>query len=292
MSRIVYVDGAYVPEDQAKVSVFDRGYLFGDGVYEVVPVINGRLVDADRMLARLENSLAGISIAWPMEKEDYIAVHEELIARNGLKEGMIYSQITRGVAERDFAFPPRALPVMIAFTRELNILDNPHAETGVEVVFVEDLRWKLRNIKSIALLAQVLAKQQAVERRAFEGWMVDDDGFVTEGTSSSAYIVRDGVLVTRPLEVPGGRILPGIRRSVLLELALANGIPAEERPFSREEALEADEALASAATFGVLPVVRIGGKVIGNGRPGPVAQRLRQLYLDHALSQVSNPDQS
>ncbi len=287
MGRIVYVNGDYVPKDQAKVSMFDRGYIFGDGVYEVVPVLRGRMVDADRMLARLENSLAGLGIAWPMGKEEYLAVHEELIRRNNLDEGMIYSQVTRGVADRDFAFPANALPVMTAFAKPLAILDNPRAETGVSVAFVEDVRWKLRNIKSISLLAQVLAKQQAVEKRAYEGWMVED-GLVTEGTSSSAHIVKDGVLITRPLDIPQGRILPGIRRAVLLDIAAANGIPFQERPFTPDEALGADEALASSATVGVLPVVEIEGKPIGNGEPGPLTKRLRQLYFAHALAQVTD----
>ncbi len=289
MGRIVFVNGEYVPEENAKVSIFDRGYLFADGAYEVVPVINGRLVDAERMLARLENSLTALQIAWPMEKADFIAMHEELIRRNRLKEGMIYSQVTRGVAERDFAFPRRALPSVIAFTKELVIVDNPRAETGVSVAFVDDVRWKLRHIKSISLLGQVLAKQQAVEKRAFEGWMVED-GHVTEGCSSSAYIVKDGIVITHPLE--GGHILPGIRRSVILELAEREGIPVELRPFTPEEALAADEAFASAATFGVLPVTEIEGRPIGDGAPGAVTRRLRALYLEHALKQVNEPDQN
>jgi len=286
MSRIVYVDGEYVPEDKAKVSMFDRGYLFGDGVYEVAPVIRGCIIDADRMLARLSDSLDGLNLAWPMESGEIIAVFRELAARNSLDEGMIYMQVTRGVADRDFSFPARTLPVMTAFTRELVIVDNPRAETGVTAAFVDDIRWKLRNIKSIALLAQVLAKQQAVEKRAYEGWMVDEEGFVTEGTSSSAHIVKDGKLITRPLEAPSGRILPGIRRSIILELAAANGIPFEERPFTRDEALHADEALLSSATTGVLPIVEIEGQPIGSGDPGPVGKRLRELYLTHALAQT------
>ena len=289
MARIVYVNGEYVPEDQARVSIFDRGYLFADGAYEVVPVLEGGLVDADRMLARLDNSLTALEIAWPMERDAFLAMHEELIRRNNLVEGMIYSQVTRGVAERDFAFPRRALPAVIAFTRELTIIDNPRAETGVSVAFVDDVRWKLRHIKSIALLGQVLAKQQAVEKRAFEGWMVED-GHVTEGTSSSAYIVRDGTIITHPLE--GGHILPGIRRSLLLELAEAEGIPVRLRPFTPEEALAADEAFASAATFGVLPVTEIEGRQVGDGTPGPLTRRLRELYLAHALRQVRETDQS
>ena len=287
MARIVYVNGEYVREDQARVSIFDRGYLFGDGAYEVIPVLEGQLVDVERMLARLDNSLAALGIEWPMDKDAYVEMHRELIRRNALVEGMIYSQVTRGVAERDFAFPRRALPSVIAFTKTLSIIDNPRAETGVSVAFVEDLRWKLRSVKSIALLAQVLAKEQAVEKHAFEGWMVED-GHVTEGTSSSAYIVKNGTIITHPLE--GGHILPGIRRSVLLEIAEREGIPVDLRPFTPEEAQNADEAFASAATFGVLPVVEIEGRPVGNGEPGPITKRLRQAYLDHALAQVRAAD--
>ena len=284
MSRIVHVDGAFVPEEEATVSLFDRGYLFADGVYEVTPVIGGRLIDADRMLARLDNSLKGLRIDWPMSRDDLLAMHRELIARNGLDEGMVYVQITRGVADRDFAFPDGARPVVSAFTKSFAVIDNPRAETGVAVALVEDVRWKLRHIKSIALLGQVLAKQQAVEHGAFEGWMVED-GHITEGTASSAYIVKDGVIITHPLT--GGHILPGIRRSVILELADAAGIPIEQRPFTPDEAKAAEEAFISAATFGVLAVVRIDEATIGEGAPGPMARRLRALYVEHVKKQLA-----
>lgn len=277
MSRIVHVDGAFVPEEEAKVSLFDRGYLFADGVYEVTPVVGGRLIDADRMLARLDNSLAALRIAWPMSRDELLAMHRELIARNRLDEGMVYVQITRGVADRDFAFPDGARPVVSAFTRAFPVIAHPRAETGVAVALVEDVRWKLRHIKSIALLGQVLARQQAVEQGAFEGWMVED-GHVSEGTASSAWIVKDGAIITHPLT--GGHILPGIRRSVILELAEAAGIPVEQRPFTPDEAKAADEAFISAATFGVLAVVRIDDAIIGDGTPGEMTRRLRALYVE------------
>ncbi len=280
MSRIVHVNGQYVPEDQARVSPFDRGFVFGDGAYEVVPVIGGRLVDADRMMARLANSLSALSIAWPMERDDFLAMHHELIARNRLQEGIIYSQITRGVADRDFPFPAQATPSVFAFPKAMPVVDNPRAQTGISVKLVEELRWKRRDIKSIALLAQVLSRQRAAEAGAAEGWMVED-GLITEGCSSSAYIVKDGAIITSPLEVNGRpRILPGIRRAILLEIAEAEGIPVELRPFSPEEAFAADEAFQSAATFGLLPVVEIDGRRIGNGRPGPLTQRLRGLFFE------------
>ena len=280
MQRIVHVDGQFVPQEQARVSPFDRGYLFGDGAYEVTPVIDSRLVDAERMLARLGNSLAGLGIEWPMEPDELLALHEELIRRNGLAEGIVYIQISRGVAERDFSFPADDVrPVVFAFTKAMEVVNNPRAEVGISVRLVEELRWKRRDIKSIALLAQVLSRQQAAEKRAAEGWMVED-GLITEGCSSSAFIVKDGVIITSPLELDGKpRILPGIRRAILLEIAEREGIAVELRPFSPEEALAADEAFQSAATFGLLPVVEIDGQDIGDGKPGPVSRRLRELFF-------------
>ncbi len=279
MARIVYVNGQYVPEDQARISPFDRGFIFGDGAYEVVPVIDGQLVDAGRMIQRLSNSLDALGIAWPMEPEDFLAMHRELITRNKLREGIIYSQITRGVAERDFPFPPMATPSVFAFPKGMDVLNNPRVETGISVKLVDELRWKRRDIKSIALLAQVLSRQQAAEARAAEGWMVED-GLVTEGCSSSAYIVKNGTIITSPLQVNGRpRILPGIRRAILLEIAEREGIPVELRPFSPDEAFAADEAFQSAATFGVLPVVEIDGREIGDGTPGPLTLRLREMFF-------------
>lgn len=280
--RIVYVNGKFVPENEASVSIFDRGYLFGDGVYEVVPVVKGALLDKAPFLERLDRSLKEIGLAWPCSKDAYVAFHEELVQRNGLEEGIIYSQVTRGVADRDFAFPAGVAPAVIAFTQARPLLDNPRAETGVKVVTVEDIRWKRRDIKSIALLGQVLAKQQAAEAGAFEGWMVED-GFVTEGTSSSAYIVKDGVVITRPLT---NAILPGIRRKILFELAAKHQVRIVERPFTVDEAKASDEALLSSASSFILPVVEIDGTKVGTGKPGPVAKRLREIYIAASLKEA------
>jgi D-alanine transaminase len=282
MGRIVYVNGAFVAEEEARVSIFDRGYLFADGVYEVVPVCAGRLIDEAPFIARLDRSLRELEIAWPCSPEDYVAFHNELIRRNGLTEGMVYSQVTRGVADRDFVFPKSARPAVVAFTQPKAIIANPLAETGVKVVTVEDIRWKRRDIKSIALLGQVLSKQQAAEQGAFEGWMVED-GMITEGTSSTAYIVKDGVIITRPLS---RAILPGIRRRVLIELSPRHGLAIEERPFSVTEALAADEAMLTSASNFVLPVIAIDGKPVGTGKPGPVARRLREIYIAAALAEA------
>ncbi len=279
MSRTVYLNGEYLPEGEAKVSIFDRGFLFGDGAYEVVPVMDGLMVDVEPFLVRLENSLSELQIDWPCSKEEYLEMHRQLIDRNDLSEGMIYSQVTRGmVPQRSFGFPEDTPTTLMAFTQVVRHRDNPLAESGIKVAIVDDIRWKRRDIKSIALLAQCLAKQAANVKGGYEGWMVED-GFVTEGTSSSAYIVKDGVLITRPLS---NLILAGIRRKLLLKLAAEHQIRIEERPFTIKEALEADEALMSAASCSVLPVVEIDGQMIGDGKPGKVYRQLRALYLDNA----------
>ncbi|MGB5212114.1 MAG: D-amino-acid transaminase [Anderseniella sp.] len=275
MTRTVFVNGQYVPEDQAQVSIFDRGFVFGDGIYEVVPVIGGRMVDKAPFLERLKRSLGELRIEMPMSDADYLAMHEKLIELNGIDEGGVYSQITRGAADRDFAFPKAATPSVAAFTMKKQLLDNPNATTGVKVVTVEDIRWKRRDIKSVALLGQVMAKQEAVEKGGFEGWMVED-GFVTEGTSSTAYIVKDDTIITRPLS---NSILPGIRRKVLLQLCARHNVKLEERLFTVEEALDADEAFLSSATTLVMPIVDIDGTMIGGGQPGPMARKMREAYI-------------
>jgi len=275
MTRTVFVNGQYVPEDQAQVSIFDRGFVFGDGIYEVVPVIGGKMVDKAPFLERLKRSLGELRIDMPMSDADYLAMHEKLIELNSIDEGGVYSQITRGAADRDFAFPKAATPSVAAFTMKKQLLDNPNATTGVKVVTVEDIRWKRRDIKSVALLGQVMAKQEAVEKGGFEGWMVED-GFVTEGTSSTAYIVKDDTIITRPLS---NSILPGIRRKVLLQLCAKHNVKLEERLFTVEEALAADEAFLSSATTLVMPIVDIDGTMIGGGQPGPMARKMREAYI-------------
>ncbi|MEM7635844.1 MAG: D-amino-acid transaminase [Pseudomonadota bacterium] len=275
MARTVFVNGQYVPEDQAQVSIFDRGFVFGDGIYEVVPVIGGKMVDKAPFLERLKRSLGELRIDMPMSDDDYLAMHEKLIELNGIDEGGVYSQITRGAADRDFAFPKTATPSVAAFTMKKQLLENPNATTGVKVVTVEDIRWKRRDIKSVALLGQVMAKQEAVEKGGFEGWMVED-GFVTEGTSSTAYIVKDDTIITRPLS---NSILPGIRRKVLLQLCAKHNVKLEERLFTVEEALAADEAFLSSATTLVMPIVDIDDTMIGGGQPGPMARKMREAYI-------------
>jgi len=282
LSRIVYVNGEFVAEEQARVSIFDRGFVFGDGVYEVVPVIRGRLADRDYFLQRLRRSLTELGIVWPCSEVEYQAVLEQLVARNSLTEGIVYTQVTRGVSDRQFTFPPDTPATMVAFTQMMSLLENPSVENGIAVVTTAEIRWLRRDIKSLNLLAQVLAKQYAADHGAGETWMIED-GLVTEGASSTAYIVKDGKLITRPLS---NRILPGIRRRRLLELAAGAGIACEERPFSLEEAMAADEAFISSATTILHGVVSIDGKQVGEGMPGPVGRKLRQLYIRHMLNEV------
>jgi D-alanine transaminase len=280
MSRIVHVNGSFLPEEDAKISVFDRAFLFADGVYEVTAVLAGRPLDLDGHLRRLDRSLAEMQIDPPLTHAQWRALHAELIARNGVDEGIVYLEVTRGVADRDFLFPESAKPTVVAFTQKRPLLDNPYAKSGVKVITIPDLRWKRRDIKSTSLLAQTMGKQQAKERGAYEAWMVED-GFVTEGTSSTAFILdASGCVRTQPL---GHHILPGVTRRAVLRLAESRDLTVEERPFTVAEALAAKEAFMSAASAFVLPVVEIDGVAVGDGRPGPVAQEFRRLYIEEAM---------
>ena len=279
MSRIVYVNGAYVPEEEAKISVFDRAFLFGDGVYEVTAVLDRKLVDFQPHLARLDRSLKEIALAAPMSHAELRRLHKELVAQNNVTEGIVYLEITRGAAERDFAYPEDARPTVVAFTQSKPLIENPYAATGVKVITIPDLRWKRRDIKSTAMPAQTMGKQEAKLKGAYEAWMVED-GQVTEGTSSSAFILdAQGVVRTQPL---GHHILPGVTRRAVLKLAALEGIGLEERPFSVAEALAAREAFMTAASAFVLPIVEIDGVPIGDGKPGPIARTFRSLYIEEA----------
>jgi D-alanine transaminase len=275
----VFVNGAFLPFDEARIPITDRGFLFADGIYEVSAVLIGRLVDAEAHLARLDRCLGEIRIPNPHAAAEWTRLMEELVRRNGLVEGLVYMQVTRGAAERDFAFPKDATPTVVMFTQAKVITRSPQAESGVSVVTTPDLRWKRRDIKSVALLAQVLAKQEAAEAGVFEAWMVED-GFVTEGSSSTAFIVTaDGRVVTRPLSTA---VLPGITRLAVMRLAAERGLSVEERLFTVEEAHGAAEAFLTSASSFVMPVVAIDGRPVGTGKPGPLTRRLRQLYLEMA----------
>jgi D-alanine transaminase len=279
MSRIVYVNGDYVPEEEAKVSVFDRAFLFGDGVYEVTAVLDRRLVDFEGHLERLDRSLKEITLRPPLSHDQLRALHEDLVSRNRVDEGIVYLQITRGSADRDFAYPDVISPGVVAFTQSRPLIANPYAETGVKVITIGDLRWKRRDIKSTSMLAQAMGKQEAKLKGAYEAWMVEN-GLVTEGTSSSAFIFdAKGVIRTQPL---GHHILPGVTRRAVLRLAALEGVALEERPFSVADALAAREAFMTAASAFVLPVIEIDGVGIGTGRPGPMAAKFRELYIEEA----------
>jgi D-alanine transaminase len=282
MSHIAYVNGRYLPHAQAKVAIEDRGFQFADGVYEVCEVRGGRLVDERRHVVRLDRSLSELRIARPMSAAALSIVLRETVRRNRVRDGIVYLQITRGVARRDFAFPQagtRPSVIVTARSNDLVRLDLMAVE-GIAVITVPDIRWQRVDIKSVALLPNVLAKQTARDQGAREAWLVDAQGRVTEGASSNAWIVsRDGMLITHPL---GCDILPGITRSVVIDVIKGQGLAFEERAFTVEEAYAAREAFVTSASQIVLPVVSIDGRPIGNGAPGLVATALRRDYHSQA----------
>jgi D-alanine transaminase len=285
MSRIAYVNGRYLPLSHAQVGIEDRGFQFADGVYEVCEVRGGKLVDERRHLARLDRSLGGLRITKPMSATALGVILRETIRRNRVRDGIVYLQITRGVAHRDFPFPgsdTRPSLIVTARSNDPARLEQM-ASQGIAVITVPDIRWQRVDIKSVALLPNVLAKQAARDQGAREAWLVDGDGRVTEGASSNAWIVnRDGKLVTRPL---GRDILPGITRSVVLDVIKGQGLAFEERAFTVEEAYAAREAFVTSASQIVMPVVSIDGKPIGNGGPGLVAAALRSAY--HRFAEIT-----
>jgi D-alanine transaminase len=284
LSRIVYVNGAFVPEEEAKISVFDRGFIFADGIYEVSAVVDGGLVDNDAHLARLERSLKAIALPMPCTKGEMVAAQKELIRRNKLVEGSIYLQVTRGAADRDFAFPPDAKPSLVMFTQLRQLIDDPKAVSGIKLLSVPDIRWARRDIKSVALLAQVLAKQAAAAAGCQEAIM-HEDGVVTEGGSSTVFIVTgEGRIVTRPNSTA---ILPGITRETVIRLAREKALAIEERLFTLDDVFAAQECFVTSATGFVKAVVEVDGKRIGGGQPGPLVRRLRDLYIEAARAEAA-----
>lgn len=280
MQRTVYLDGKYIKESEAKVSIFDRGFLFGDAVYEVTAVINGKLIDNEGHMLRLQRSCSELQIALPVTTDEITTIQKELIKSNKLNEGGIYLQISRGSAgDRDFGYPTNVTPTLVLFTQARDLLNSPKATKGMKVITTEDIRWKRRDIKTVGLLAPCMAKQGALDKQVDDAWLVED-GYITEGSSNNAYIVtKEGVLVTRPLS---NDILHGITRKALLELAEKEQIKVEERAFTVQEAYQAEEAFVSSATTFVWPVVEIDGKTIGSGKPGAIAMKLREIYIELA----------
>lgn len=277
MTRTVYVNGEYLPEHEATISIFDRGFLFADGVYEVTSVLDGKLIDFAGHAKRLQRSLDELEMANPATDEDLLAIHRELIRANDITEGLIYLQVTRGAADRDFAYPEDATPTIVLFTQaKTGLADNPLAKTGMKVISIPDERWGRRDIKTVQLLYPSMGKMAAKAAGAHDAWMVED-GVVTEGTSTNAYIVKGNTIITRHL---GHEILSGITRTAVLRMAQEAQMKVEERPFTMEEAKAADEAFVTSATTFVMPVVEIDGVAVGSGTPGSVVARLREIYID------------
>jgi D-alanine transaminase len=280
MSRIAYVGGQYLPHRQAAVHIEDRGYQFGDGVYEVIAVTGGRLVDEERHLARLNRSLTELRINPPMSSTALKIVIREVVRRNGVDTGIVYLQVTRGVAPREHAFPKAAKPVLVVTSRRTRPPDPRLGREGIAVITIPDIRWRRCDIKSVALVANVLGKQQAREASAYEAWQVDTEGRVTEGTSTNAWIVTaDNTVVTRAAD---HAILNGVTRAAILDIIHREGYRLVERPFSVAEARAAREAFLTSTTADLLPVVRIDGTPVADGKPGLLSRKLREAYFVHA----------
>ena len=283
MGRIVYVNGEYVDEAEAKISVFDRGFLFADAVYEVSSVLNGQLIDNSGHMTRLHRSLNELSLDAPASDAEIEAAQIALIEKNNLKEGLVYLQVSRGAADRAFHFPENTPTSLVMFTQELNVINSPAAEKGLSIITVPDIRWGRRDIKTVQLLAPSLAKMAAKNAGADDAWM-EENGYITEGSSNNAYIItKEGTIVTRHL---GNEILAGITRKAIMRLADENNMKVEERLFTADEAKDAAEAFISSATTFVTPVVSLDGQQIGDGKPGPITKQLRAFYIEEALASI------
>jgi len=279
MKRTVYLNSEYLPEDEAKISIFDRAVLFGDAIYEVAGVLDGKLIDFEAHMQRYHSSLSKLGIPAPLDNEQVLTAFRQLVKLNDIDEGLVYMQITRGEADRDFLWQDELLPTVFMFTQDKLPDDNKAAKSGVILKSVDDIRWARRDIKSVNLLGQVLAKKQASDAGAYEALMIDSDGYITECGSTSFFIVTGDLLLTHPLD---NDILPGITRKALVTLCNTHGIRLVETRFKLDEALKANEAFISGASSYVLPVVQINQQKIGSGTPGPYYQKLRGIYIDHA----------
>ena len=286
MTRTVFVNGAYVPENEAKISIFDRGFLMADGVYEVTSVLQGKLIDFEGHAVRLERSLNEFDMGMPCTMDELLEIHRELVRVNEIDEGLVYLQITRGSdGDRDFAFPDpeTTKPTLVLFTQSKPGMANSAAsQKGAKIISIEDIRWGRRDIKTVQLLYPSMGKMMAKKVGCDDAWMVEE-GFVTEGTSNNAYIVKGNKIITRGLS---NDILHGITRAAVLRMAKEAQMEVEERSFTIEEAKEADEAFTTSASAFVMPVVEIDGATMGDGTPGPIAKRLREIYLDESLKKA------
>jgi len=286
MTRTVFVNGAYVPENEAKISIFDRGFLMADGVYEVTSVLQGKLIDFEGHAVRLERSLNELDMGMPCTMDELLEIHRELVRVNEIDEGLVYLQITRGSdGDRDFAFPDpeTTKPTLVLFTQSKPGMANSAAsQKGAKIISIEDIRWGRRDIKTGQLLYPSMGKMMAKKVGCDDAWMVEE-GFVTEGTSNNAYIVKGNKIITRGLS---NDILHGITRAAVLRMAKEAQMEVEERSFTIEEAKEADEAFTTSASAFVMPVVEIDGATMGDGTPGPIAKRLREIYLDESLKKA------
>ena len=283
MTRIVFLNGDYLPEDEAKISIFDRAVNFGDAIYEVAGVLDGKLIDFKHHMQRYFNSLEKLSIESPLEQTQILEAFRRLVELNQIDEGMVYMQVTRGVAERDFVWPKDITPNVFMFTQSKASIENSAADTGIKLASTADIRWARRDIKSVNLLAQVLAKQAAHDAGAHEALMVDAEGYVTECGSTSFFIVKGDLVLTRPLR---NDILPGVTRRAVVALCNTHGLRLVENRFTLDDARAADEAFISGASTYVLPVVKIDDQEIGSGTPGGLSRRLREIYIDYARASL------
>ncbi|WP_435230708.1 D-amino-acid transaminase [Pseudopelagicola sp. nBUS_20] len=281
MTRTVYVNGTYLPETDAKISIFDRGFLMSDAVYEVTSVLDGKLIDFEGHVVRLQRSLDELDIKKPCNKDELLKIHRKLVAINQIEEGLVYLQVTRGSdGDRDFVFPSEDTPpTLVLFTQNKpGLADSPAARKGAKIISIDDIRWGRRDIKTVQLLYPSMGKMMAKKVGCDDAWMIEN-GYVTEGTSNNAYFVKGNTIVTRPLS---NEILHGITRKAVLRMAKEAQMQIDERLFTIEEAREADEAFTTSASAFVMPVVEIDGIQLGNGIPGPIARRLREIYLEES----------
>ncbi|TXE81260.1 D-amino acid aminotransferase [Campylobacter peloridis] len=280
--EIVFLNDEFMKANEAKISIFDRGFIFGDGIYEVVPVVNAKMADKEEFWERFERSLSQIELQIPYTKEEFVNILEQLIIKNQLKEGGLYMQVSRGVASRNFALLKGLKPTIMAFAFECKVIEHEFVKSGVSVISTPDLRWKRRDIKSISLLAQCLAKEEAVKAKVFEAFMIEN-ALVTEASSSSVFIIKDKTLITKPFS---NEILPGIRRKNILKFAKELDLKIDQRAFSMKEVYEADEVFICAATFLILGVIKADSKIINDGKIGFYTQKLREKYIEKIQKEV------